>query len=87
MTNYMYSIDVKRSHSQYNVSAIDRICNIANKAMTPCSSVFPLLTCAVLLCSWSFSAATDSAFTAEVDGVNVTIDNGVCEVAAWRVRS
>ena len=46
---------------------------------------------AVLLCCLSFSSAASAdattAITVEVDGVNVTVDNEVCDVAAWRVSS
>lgn len=33
----------------------------------------------------SLAASADAITTIQVDGVNVTIDNEVCEVAGWRV--
>ena len=41
----------------------------------------PLLGCMVLLPVIS----ADTIVTVEVDGANVTVDNTVCETAAWRV--
>lgn len=57
--------------------------------MAQCRGILLLLSSAVLLsCLDISSAASLNATTQiEVDGVNVTVDNQVCEVAAWRVSS
>lgn len=57
--------------------------------MPLCRGSLLLLSFAVLLSclSTSSAASVDATTTIEVDGVNVTVDNEVCEVAAWRVSS
>lgn len=76
-----------QAHTRYHSPRSDLLHNRTHVAMTGCSNVLPLLSCAILLSCLGFSAAAGAAFTAEVDGVNVTVDNEVCEVAAWRVSS
>ena len=57
--------------------------------MTHSGAALPLLLLAglfVSLCVPSTLAA-DAVATVQVDGVNVTVDNEVCETAAWRVSA
>ena len=55
--------------------------------MAQCRGVLLLLSFAALLSclDTSSAASVDATTTTEVDGVNVTVSNEVCEVAAWRV--